>query len=244
MTLSYESVSGTFRGSEEEISTLRERLRRLPDSSGLDDALREVGIEEEIPHDDQLLEAIRAALRTPVLTLDMSNSGPGGAHHHVIDAGVNGVSVRWSTADPEMSELSVTPFPVLPGLITRLVRFLPGRAPAEGARAARIDPETIRGLADESDEERRQAWATARQLLGIAADGDLSWQLVRAHCAWTATDGQKTEDLAVYLRAEEDYFVLVETEELLELVPVPSITAWEAMMHVLPGADEVKDPRR
>src|SRR5699024_9170106 len=224
--------------------TLRERLRGLPDASGLRDTLREVDIEQEIPQDDQLVEALRAALRTPVLTLDMTNSGPGGAHHHLIDAGVNGVSVRWSTAGPELSELSVTPFPVLPGLITRVVRFLPGRAPAEDAEAVRIDPETIRGLAVDSDEERSRAWSTMRHRLGITADGEVSWQLVRARCAWTATDGQETEDLAVYLRVEEDYFVLMETDGTLDLVPVPSISAWEAMMHVLPGADEVKDPCR
>ena len=34
-----------------------------------------------------------------------------------------------------------------------------------------------------------------------------------------------------------------EPTEDLELVPVPSITAWEAIMHVLPGAHEIKDPR-
>ncbi|GAA1490178.1 hypothetical protein [Brachybacterium sacelli] len=55
--------------------------------------------------------------------------------------------------------------------------------------------------------------------------------------------GEPTEDLAVYLRAGEAYFVLVQDGEDLDMVPVPSITAWEAIMHVLPGAHEIKDPR-
>ena len=37
--------------------------------------------------------------------------------------------------------------------------------------------------------------------------------------------------------------MLVQDDDALDLVPVPSITAWETMIRVLPGAGEIKDPR-
>lgn len=49
--------------------------------------------------------------------------------------------------------------------------------------------------------------------------------------------------MSVHLRAGDHYFVLVEAEDSLSLVPVPSVTAFETMVRVLPGSDEVKDPR-
>lgn len=46
----------------------------------------------------------------------------------------------------------------------------------------------------------------------------------------------------MHLRWESHYFVVVESETQVDLVPVPSITAWEAMVQVLPGPAEIARP--
>ncbi|WP_114855145.1 hypothetical protein [Brachybacterium sp. YJGR34] len=235
MTIEYDPTSGTLRGTVEEIRSARTALRD-------EDAPPPAGL----PVDDPILEAVRTALRTPMLALEVTNSGPGGSHRHLIDAGVNAVTVRWSTAGSDLAELAPSPFQVLPGAITRLVGFRPGRPPADGAPAVAVEAPQIQALASDDATERTGAWEQIRAQLGELVDpaeADASWQLVRSHCSWTATDGRATEDLAVYLRAGEAYFVLVQDGESLELVPAPSITAWEAMMQVLPGASEIEDPR-
>lgn len=246
MAITYDPTSGNVRGTHSEVKSLRARLQQAKDASGIVEAFRSAGAGHPVPAEDEILEAVRTALHTPMLTLELVNSGPGGNHHHVIDAGVNAVAVRWSTARPDLSELMPSPFPVLPGELTRLVRFQPGRDPGGSPLPVAVDAAAIASLASEIRNERLTAWSGVRDLLGGAVDreeADASWQLVSAQCAWIAPDGEAQELLAVYLRAGDAYFVLVQDGESLELLPVPSITAWETMMQVLPGADEIKDPR-
>ena len=235
MPIEYEPTTATIRGNRAEIDALRTELRGPGGATS-----------GTVPGDDEVIEAMATSLRSPMLTLLLTNSGPGGHHSHLIDAGINAVAVCWSTAASGLSELVALPFQVMPGAITRLVGFRPGIAPAESAADVPVDAEQVTALASEDSAERLAAWAAVRGQLGDqvdAAEADASWQLVRAHCSWTATDGTATEDLAVFLRAGESFFALVEDEGELTLVPVPSITAWGAMMHVLPGAHEIRDPR-
>ena len=235
MPIDYDPATATIRGDLAEIDALRNELRGPGGAAS-----------GTVPGDDEVIGAMVFALRSPMLTLLLTNSGPGGHHSHLIDAGLNAVAVRWSSAGDELSELVAMPFQVLPGAVTRLVGFRPGTAPAGSAVDVPVAAEQITALASEDRAERLAAWAAVRDQLGEQVDAeaaDASWQLVRAHCSWTATDGTATEDLAVCLRAGDSYFALVEDEDELALVPVPSITAWETMMHVLPGAHEIRDPR-
>ncbi|MBP2381200.1 hypothetical protein [Brachybacterium sacelli] len=77
---------------------------------------------------------------------------------------------------------------------------------------------------------------------GYPADEESSWQVSQSHANRIATDGEASENLAVYLRVSTQYFVVVEREDGIDLVPVPSITAWESMLQVLPGAHEIGRP--
>jgi len=235
MTIDYDPATGTLRGTPPEV----EGARRLLTEGDL-------SVGGALPSDDPILRAMAASLRTPMLTLEITNSGPGGHHRHLIDVGTNAVTVRWSSTGADLAELVGSPFQVLPGAITRLVGFLPGRPPVEGTAPVRVGAEQVTALASEDRAERAAAWPGVRDQLGSAidpAEADASWQLVRAHSAWTGSDGAPEEDLAVYLRAGDTYAVLVQDGDRLDLVPVPSITAWEAMVRVLPGSGEIKDPR-
>ncbi|HEX7352176.1 hypothetical protein [Brachybacterium sp.] len=235
MPIDYDQRTGTVRGRAAEIETVHAALAAGDPSGG-----------GALPQGDPILEALAQALGTTMLTLEVSNSGPGGHQQHLLAVGTNAVIVRRSRAGDALAELVGVPFQVLPGALTRLVNFLPGRAPAEDAAPVRLGAAQVTALASEDAEERAAAWPAVQDLLSGLVEADeaaASWQLVRVHSAWTATDGEPTEDLAVYLRAGEAYFVLVQEGEDLDLVPVPSITAWEAMMHVLPGHQEIKDPR-
>lgn len=246
MSISYDAPTGIIRGSEKEIVALRARLRRLKDASGIPAALQEAGL--PVPADDPVLTSVQAALAAPMMTLTLVNAGPGGTQRHVIDSGVNAVSVRWSTARPDLSELAPSPFTLLPGMMARLVRFQPGRPPKQSAQPVVVEPRIVEELVADSTQVRLAAWDQLRPQLGDLIDpqeADASWQVVEARCAWTAaSDGEQVEQLAVYLRAGDAYFVLLESEDSFDLVPVPSVTAWEVMVQVLPGADEVKDPRK
>lgn len=248
MATSYDPATGTIRGTEKDIVALRARLKRLPDPNAANEALREVGVNSQISPGDELLTSLQIALASPMLTVHLTNAGPGGTHRHVIDAGVNAVAVRWSTARSDLSELSPSPFGLLPGLMTRLVNFKPGRQPVDGAEPLVVTTELMGDLVADITATRGAAWEQVRDELGNRIDqeaADASWQVVEARCSWiSAADGEPVDDLAVYLRAGDAYFVLLENDGSFELVPVPSITAWEVMVHVLPGADEVKDPRK
>src|SRR5699024_12181418 len=73
--------------------------------------------------------SIRAALATPIFTVEVANAGPGGLHRHAITAGANAVCARLSTTGEDHADLAGSLFPVLLGEMTRLVR----RAEARGA---------------------------------------------------------------------------------------------------------------
>lgn len=235
MTITYDPATGTVRGSAAEVEGVRSSLAGGDPTAG-----------GALPEGDPILDAVARALAAPMLSLELTNSGPGGHQRHLLEAGTNAVTVRTSDAGPELGELGAFPFQVLPGSMTRLVNFVPGRAPGDGAEPVRIDAAQVTALASEDADERLAAWHGVRDRLAELVDpaeADASWQLVRAHCSWTATDGERTEDLVVHLRAGESYFVLVQDDDALDLVPVPSITAWETLIRVLPGAGEIKDPR-
>lgn len=248
MALAYDHAAGTIRGTLKQIVALRARLSKLTDPSEIPAVLNDAGVAPAAQPEDPVLIGLQGALAAPILTVHLTNAGPGGIHRHVIDAGANAVCAAWSTARSDLAELSATPFPVLPALMARLVRFRPGTPPIPDAGVLEVSPETIADLVAESPETRRTAWSSLGDQLGDSIDreaADASWQVVEARCTWTAAeDGQPTENLAVYLRAGDAYFVLIEKSMGFELVPVPSITAWEVMVQVLPGADEVKDPRQ
>lgn len=248
MALTYDHAAGTVRGSQKQIVQLRARLARLTDSSRIPAELADAGVSPMVQAEDVVLDGMRSALAAPILTVVLTNAGPGGIQRHVIDAGANAVCARWSTSGADLAELAASPFPVLPELLTRLVRFQPGREPQPGSQALLVAPEAMADLAAESSQTRMAAWSGLREELGDRIDpgeADGSWQVVEARCAWTAAeDGRPVEDIAVYLRAGDAYFVLLEQDDSFELVPVPSVTAWEVLIHVLPGADEVKDPRK
>jgi hypothetical protein len=246
MSIAYDHVAGTLRGDARAVESLRSRLQDLHDPAELSAAMQEAGVTPPVTGDDQFLDAVRVALGTPILTLELTVTGPGGEHRHVIDAGVNAAAVRWSTARPDLAELSASPFLLLPGGMARLVRFRPGAFPLHPDASVPVPRDAIVELAAEAKEERIAAWETVRDLLDGHIDveqADASWQLVRSHCRWVAVDGEEAEDMSVHLRAGDHYFVLVEAEDSLSLVPVPSVTAFETMVRVLPGSDEVKDPR-
>ena len=239
--------TGAFRGTPGRLEKLRDRLGALPDASGLAAVLRESGVQGGASPDDPLLDAMREALTRTVFSVTIVNSGPGGSHQHHIDAGANAVSVRLSDGGEDRGELAVSQFPILHGQIARLVRFQPGTAPEQGQPALEVDPGLILDLSAEDGETREAAFARLLLAVGDSIDPEAasaSWQLVQSRAAWTGTEGQPVEKLSVYLRAGDRYFVLEETSDgAFLLVPVPSIEAWEAMTHVLPGNDEVKDPR-
>lgn len=237
---------GLFRGTARRISGLRERLARTPDSSGLAAVLRESSIAGEVSPDDQILESIRAALATPVFTIEVSNAGPGSLHRHAVTAGANAVCVRMSTAGEEFADLAGSPFPLLPGELTRLVRFQPGQPPPHAAAEIELPADRIADLADEDRPTRVAAWARIRPRLAEAVEidpQDESWQLVESRTDWTGTDGRPVDNLGVYLRAGQHYLLPVQdSAETVRMVPVPSIQAWEQLIHVLPGMDEVQPP--
>lgn len=235
MTIAYDRTTGTVRGNPSEIEAVCAALAGGDLTGG-----------GSLPPGDAILQALGQALGSTMLAVEVTNSGPGGYQEHLLAVGTNAVVVRNSRSGDTLAELVGVPFQVLPGALTRLVNFLPGRAPSVEAAPVRLDTAQVMALASEDAAERGAAWPGVRDLLrGIveAEEADASWQLVRVHSAWTASDGEPAEDLAVYLRAGEAYFVLVQDGEELDLVPVPSITAWEAMMHVLPGHGEIMDPR-
>lgn len=241
-----QEAPGLFRGTARRISGLRDRLARTPDSGGLAAVLRESSITGETSPDDQILENIRAALATPVFTVEVSNAGPGGLHRHVITAGANAVCVRMSTAGEDFADLAGSPFPVLPGELTRLVQFLPGQPPAPAAAEVELPADLVGDLADEDRSTRVAAWARIHSRLAEAVEldpQDESWQLVESRTDWTGTDGRPVDSLGLYLRAGEHYVLPVQdSAETVRLVPVPSSQAWEQLIHVLPGMDEVQRP--
>ncbi|PMC75664.1 hypothetical protein [Brachybacterium sp. UMB0905] len=229
MTISYDAVTGTVRATAEETA---EALALL---------IADGPLPAGLPAGDEALDAMRTALRSPLLSVILTNSGPGGHHEHHVTCGLNAVTVRRSVAREDLSEIVPAPFLTLPGMLTRLLRFQPCEAPLEGAATIAVDAEQITALESDDAAARTAAWSQLHAQLG--ADEKASWQLVRMQTAWTSTDGSPAEDFAVYLRVEESCWVLLHDDEAFELVPVPSITAWEAIMHTLPGANEVKDPR-
>lgn len=238
--LSYDMETATFRGTPAEIDDLADRLRP-GDFAPVLTRLREQGV--EIPADgDDLVAAMSTTLDSSLFTIEIIVSGPGGHHQHVIDAGQNAVGVRRSPLTDELAELSGFPVVNLPGGMTRIVRFRPGTPPALDAEIIEVPADSVVDLGSPQESERRRAWTVVQPLLaeaGYPAEEGSSWQLTQSHARWIATDGAASENTAVHLRVETHYFVLVEESDGIDLVPVPSITAWETMLQVLPGANEI-----
>src|SRR5699024_12410356 len=93
---------------------------------------------------------------------------------------------------------------------------------------------------------RASASAPVRPRLAAAFEldpQDEGWRLLRSRAHRTGHASPPVDTLAVYLRAGEQYFLPVqEGDETVRLVPVPSVDAWEQLIHVLPGMDEVQRP--
>lgn len=241
--ITYDAETATLRGTPARIDSVRSSLSAAADAEEGSRILADAGV--DIPADDRgdVVAALVAALDRPVFTVSLTVSGPGGHQHHRMDAGQNAVGVRQSPLREDLAELSAFPVVNLPGGMTRLVRFRPGVAPAPDARAIEVAADALVDLADEDRAVRLRAWAEVSARLGGAVDSqDTSWQLVQSRAEWTTPAGELTHDLAVHLRCGDHYYVVVESDQSVELVPVASITAWETMICVLPGADEVGRP--
>ncbi|GAA1486726.1 hypothetical protein [Brachybacterium fresconis] len=242
--LTYDSATATFRGSPSEIDELARQLT-VDDAVSVLARLRDDGAEMPEGTGDDLLASIGVTLSSSLFTVELTVSGPSGHQRHVIDAGQNAVGVRLSPLTDDLSELNGFPVVNLPGGMTRLVRFLPGMPPAADAEAIRVRTSAVVDLGAPETSVRRSAWVEVQPHLaeaGYQADGASSWQLTRSRAEWISMDGEESSNLAVYLRVATQYFVVVETDDGVDLVPVPSVTAWETMMQVLPGANEVGRP--
>lgn len=242
--LAYDATTATFRGTPAEIDDLAQQLTG-GDTAAVLARFRDAGADVPDSYSDDLVAAIGATLSSSLFRVELVVSGPSGRHRHVIDAGQNAVGVRRSPLTDQRAELSGFPVVNLPGGMTRVVRFLPGAAPAPEAEAIPAPASSVVDLGAPDASVRHSAWADVRRLLteaGYSADEESSWQLTQSHANWIATDGEASENLAVYLRVSTQYFVVVEREDGIDLVPVPSITAWESMLQVLPGAHEIGRP--
>jgi len=241
----YDADSATFRGDVGAIAGLRDRLSSGAGATDLPSLVADAGIEGLGGGSDPLVEAMATALSPALFTASVTVSGPGGHHEHVFDIGLNAVAVRHSPVTSDVAELNGFPMTMLPGAVSRVVRFRPGTPPAEDAHPLRLSARTVADLGDPDADIRRRAWAEVEPVLetaGYRDPEDPSWQLVQSRAAWTATGGERAEELSVHVRSADHYFVAVQNDEDIDLVPVPSITAWETMIQVLPGADEVQRP--
>ncbi|MCT1910278.1 hypothetical protein [Brachybacterium paraconglomeratum] len=234
----------TFRGTEVEIEQLHRRLAAAVDSPA---PAQLVGT--DVDHAErvraELVAAMGAAISSPVFALGLDVSGPGGLQTHSFVVGRDGIVVRRSPVRDGDVELSAFPMTLLPGAMTRVVRFLPGRPPAHDAPALGFAPQAVVDLTDPAPDVRRDAWDSVRPVLegaGYPGSEDSSWQMVQSRATWTRTDGRTADEFSVHLRWESHYFVVVESATQVDLVPVPSITAWEAMVQVLPGPAEIARP--
>lgn len=239
------SDGATFRGPASEIEQLRRRL-----AGAVDFPTPEKLAGSDVDHAErirtELVTAMGRAISSPVFELWLDVSGPGGLQAHSIVVGREGIVVRQSPVRDGVAELNAFPLTMLPGAMARLVRFVPGRPPAHDAPALVFAPQTIVDLADPASAVRRDAWDSVRPALaeaGYAKSEDSSWQMVQSRAKWTHADGRTADEISVHLRWESHYFVVVERESDVDLVPVPSITAWEAMVQVLPGPAEIARPR-
>src|SRR5690625_5826424 len=79
---------------------------------------------------------------------------------HAITAGANAVCARLSTTGEDHADLAGSPFPVLPGEMTRLVRFGPGQPPPPAAPEGELPADLIAELADEDPDTRVPAMAS------------------------------------------------------------------------------------
>lgn len=234
----------TFRGAESEIEQLR---RRLADSDGArpSDQLAASDVDHVERIRPDFVTAMGEGLRAPVFELSLEVSGPGGLQVHSLVVGRGGLVVRHSPVRDGVAELNAFPLTMLPGAMTRLVRFLPGLPPASDSPALGFAPQLIVDLADPDPAVRRDAWDRVGPVLekaGYPRSTDASRQMVQVRARWTHADGRLADELSVHLRWEDHYFVVVEHEPEVDLVPVPSITAWEAMVQVLPGPAEIARP--
>lgn len=242
--LAYDAGSATFRGTPTEIDDLARDLESL-EGRPATDLLRARGIASPAAGDD-LVTAMSAALASSLFTVELVVTGPGAHHRHDIDAGQNAVGVRRSPLTDDLAELSGFPMVTLPGGMTRAVRFLPGTAPAPEAETVALPTEAVVDLGAVEDSSRRRAWDSVQPLFaaaGHAPSEDGSWQLTQSRACWLSAEGEAAENFAVHLRLGTTYFVAIETDEGIDLVPVPSITAWESMIQVLPSAHEIGRPR-
>lgn len=239
--IEYRADDRTFRGDPEAISELRDRLAAQPPNA-LAEELGAAGVSPTDPDAGTILEAAHAALRAPLIDVELTVAGPGALHHHEIAVGINAVGVRRSPVREGVAELGIFPFTQLPGGLARLMRFLPGRDTAPGVPPVHVPADVLLSLAAAGADERTRAFGdvTAQiEAAGLSDPEDPSWQVVQIAAHWLTPEGEETERIALHLRSGAQYFLIAEGPDGFFLHPVPSIRAWEHTMGALPGSHEV-----
>lgn len=249
-------ATSAFIGNHPEISALRLVLADR-DGDATPTAEREARRIARALVQDPAVAELRTSLQQTLFSIELSVSGPGAHQQHEISAGLNAVGVRVSPLTRGRWELSGFPLVTLPGGLTRLVRFLPGRAAIIDPPDIEIPSEQLLDLASPDVDTRRRSWVTISAALDdveshVADDSDIrdadpssspdSWQIVQARSSWTDPDGGSAGDVAVHLRRGDTYFLVLEGEGGFSLRPVPSIHAWESMIQVLPDHRDIARP--
>lgn len=254
--IDHDQGSSAFFGSHAEIVALRAALSG--DADGADvSATREALRVVDLFAGDPVVDELKASLSQTLFSIDISVAGPGGHHEHTITAGLNAVGVRLSPVTEGRWELSGFPLVTLPGGLTRLVRFLPGRPAIDPAHDIDVSTDDLLGLAAPEAHSRRSSWERVSAVLdgvtshdpGIpskddeqAAEASGSWQIVQARSSWTAPDGSPSGELSVHIRHGDAYYLVIDGDEGSALRPVPSLRAWEAMIQVLPDHRDIARP--
>ena len=238
--ITYDSSSGSFRAAPHEINALHAALESA-DPSNLDAALSPLGV---AVGSDSLVRAMAESLQSTIFEITLLNAGPGGLHEHHIAVGVNAVAVRTSPVNDETAELSGMGMQTVPGGLARLVRFRAGAVPPEGSAPVEVSPDNLIALAADSDASRQAAWTALAPTLDslLETPEDPSWQLVSSACTWTYPDGTPGTDTGSYIRRGDQYFVIRENGPVPTLQAVRPAVAWEALIGVLPGQNEVAPP--
>lgn len=243
---SYDRTSATFRGTPAEMAQLREVIGSAANEQDMSARLRSCGLDDPgAASSDPAIVSMHEALTATIFDLELTVSGPGARHAHHVAAGINAVGVRTSPLRPDEAELNAFALVNLAGGLTRLARFRPGRDTPKDAPAITVPADALVDLADDDGAIRERAWDLVSPLVnaaGLADTSDSSWQIVQSRAWWTTPDGEPADRLGVHLRAGDQYFLVVEEGAAVALQPAPSIAAWESMIHVLPGNDEVGRP--
>lgn len=239
--ITVDTTTTSFRGTPAEISALEDSLR----TDGSDAPASILGAAAPGLAEDPALAPIAEALRSPLFSVTLTVSGPGGQQEHRISVGANGTGVRRSPVREGVAELAGFAIGTLPGGITRLVRFRPGSVPAPDPAAVPVPAAALLDLTDPDSGVRRRSWGAAVGPALLRALGDPvddSWQIVEARSAWTSPDGSPAEDLAVHLRRGDDHLEVREEGEEPVLVHVTSLRVWESLLGILPEQHDIAAP--